>query len=251
MNVVFCTATRREPHPAYKAALAASVPLLDAAGITHNATFRRGNPYISYVMADMLHRAMQTEADTFVFIDDDESWRPGDLVKLIETDGDVVAGTYRFKHEDDREEYMGSWHVDVANRAILRSKDRAIKAHMVPSGFLKITRQTVRKFMRAYPALLFGEPDRPAVDMFNHGVIVPNDGRWWGQDYAFSKRWADCGGNIWLVPDLSIDHHDWHSDRVWRGNLHEYLLRQPGGSKHAPASASVAPEMPADSQEAA
>lgn len=232
MKVVFITATRKRPHPAYQAALEASCSALDAAGITHSVTFRSGSPYISYVYADMLHRAMQTDAEAFVFIEDDESWEPGDLVKLIETEGDVVAGTYRYKHDDDREEYMGSWHVDGGNRAILRATDRAIKAHMVPNGFLKITRKAVRKFMRAYPQLLFGEPEKPAVDLFNHGVIIPNDGRWWGQDYAFSKRWADIGGDTWIVPNLSINHHAWDSDRVWRGNLHEYLLRQPGGSKH-------------------
>lgn len=76
MKVVFCTPTRKEPHAAYRAALEASCPVLDAAGIKHSATFKAGSPYISHAMADMLHTALATDADAFVFIDDDESWRP-------------------------------------------------------------------------------------------------------------------------------------------------------------------------------
>jgi hypothetical protein len=234
MKVVFMTATRRRPHDAYLKALEDSCPVLDAAGIDHRVTNHIASPYIAYAQADMLHQALQTDADMFMYIEDDESWAPGDILKVLETDGDVVAGTYRFKHADDHEEYMGSWHCDVSHRAITRSKDGAIKAHMVPTGFLKITREAVRKFMRAYPKLIFGDPIKPAVDLFQHGAVF-QDGRWWGQDYAFCKRWADIRGDIWLVPNLNINHHDWHSDRVWKGNLHEFLMRSPGGVNAPPA----------------
>jgi hypothetical protein len=236
MKVVFCTPTVEAPHPAYLAALEASVPALDAAGIGHSATFNVGGAYVSFARAEMLHRALATDADAFVFLDHDESWRPVDLVRLIETQGEVVAGTYRYKQEP--EEYMGDWHRDGGGRPVLRLGDGAIRATMVPAGFLKVTRVAVRRFMRAYPELLFGDAERPAVDLFNHGAHVGGaDGRWWGEDYAFCRRWGDCGGEIWLVPDLSIDHHAFpskdHPDgRVWRGNLHEYLMRQPGGALH-------------------
>lgn len=236
MKVVFCTPTRERPHDAYLAAMHASIPALDAAGIEHTLTFEVGSPYISWACANMLHRALDTDYDTFMFVEDDHSWRPSDIVRLLEAEGDVCAGTYRFKHADDRIEYMGTWHTDSSNLPVGRLKDSAIKAAMVPSGFLKVTRRAVRAFMRAYPELVFGVPEKPAIDLFNHGVIIPNDGRWWGQDYAFSRRWTDCGGDLWIVPDLSINHHDWKSDRVWQGNLHEYLLSQPGGLKHREAA---------------
>jgi hypothetical protein len=215
----------------------ASVPALDAAGIDHSLTFEVGSSYISYACADMLHRALATDADTFMFVEDDHSWSPGDIVKLLEAEGDVAAGTYRYKHSDDAEEYMGAWHCDAGHRPVCRLKDGSLKAYVVPAGFLKVTRKAVQRFMRAYPELLFGPPERPAVDLFNHGAHVGgNDGRWWGQDYAFSRRWTDCGGDLWIVPDLSINHHAWDSDRVWEGNLHRYLLRQPGGSEHKQAA---------------
>ena len=227
MKVVFMTPTRKRPHPAYVKAMEDSIPAVEAAGISHSYTWRSGNPYISFIMSDMLHKAMETDADTFMFVDDDVSWSPLDLAKLLTTEGDVVVGTYRFKQE--KEEYMGAWHCNNGV-PVTRTGDGAIAAYAAPSGYLKITRAAIRIFMQKYPQLLYGEPERPAIDLFNHGVIIPGDGRWWGQDYAFCRRWTDIGGKIWMVPNLSIDHNSWDGDEVWRGNLHQWLLRQPGGS---------------------
>ena len=92
--------------------------------------------------------------------------------------------------------------------------------------FLKVTSFAVHKFMGDYPELVFGPRYNPSIDLFNHGAWK---GLWYGEDYAFSKRWTEKCGDIWLIPDLDISHHS--SDREFPGNLHEFLLRQPGGSK--------------------
>ena len=105
-------------------------------------------------------------------------------------------------------------------------EDGAIKADRVPAGFLKITRNCVNRFMQAYPHLMYGEASNPSIDIFNHGA---HKGAWWGEDYSFSRNWIDAGGDIWIVPDLDINHHS--KDEVFEGNYHEFLLRQPGGSK--------------------
>lgn len=222
MKVVFCTPTIRQPHPAYLAALEASVPVLDAAGIEHYAVYDVGNPYISYARAGLLRKALDVQADVVVFIDHDLSWRPADLLKLIETPGEVVAGTYRFKN--DVEEYMGGWFVNETDNTPI-VKDGCFKSERVPAGFLKITKDGVDRFMRSFPHLIFGTRYNPSVDLFNHGVI---DGVWYGEDMAFSKRWSEAFEPIVLVPDLSLDHH--HGDKIYPGNLHEFMLRQPGGS---------------------
>ena len=120
---------------------------------------------------------------------------------------------------------MGSIIPDVHNRPQVR-KDGAIKAHSIPAGFLKVTRQGVNKFMEAYPELCYGERIAPGVDLFNHGVI---EGIWYGEDYAFAKRWREKCGDIWIVPDLSITHH--LGETPFPGNFHRYLLRLPGGSE--------------------
>jgi hypothetical protein len=93
---------------------------------------------------------------------------------------------------------------------------------------MKITADAVNKFMTAYPELCYGPKYNLSVDLFNHGA---HKGTWYGEDYAFSRNWIDCGGEIWTIPDLNIDHHS--ADEVFKGNLHTFLRKQPGGDLFA------------------
>lgn len=228
MKVALCTPTLTKPYPQYVDAMGASAAILDAAGIEHMTVFEVGCPYISNARATMLRKALDAGADVIVFIDHDLSWRPGDLAKLIETPDPVVAGLYRYKKAD--EEYMGAVMSGADERPVVRA-DGCIRAHSVPGGFLKLTRDAVRAFMRAYPELTYGDPERPSTDLFQHGA---HEGVWYGEDMAFSRRWRDCGGMIWIVPDLSLTHHS--AEAPYPGNFHQFMLRQPGGSEHQEAA---------------
>jgi glycosyltransferase involved in cell wall biosynthesis len=171
----------------------------------------------------MLRKALDAKADVVVFIDHDMSWEPQNLLTLIETEGDVVSGVYRFK--GDPPEYMGALLQDIKGRPQIR-KDGCIKAHSIPAGFLKVTRQGINKFIDAYPELTYGEKCSPMIDLFNHGTI---EHTWYGEDYAFAKRWRDKCGDIWIIPDMNLDHNS-SDGTVYRGNFHLHLQCQPGGS---------------------
>jgi glycosyltransferase involved in cell wall biosynthesis len=220
VKVVFCIPTVTRPYQVCLDSLKASVPLLGE--WDHGMVTEVGNPYISAARCHMLRKALDANADVVVFIDHDLSWKPADLLRLIETEGDVVAGTYRFKKDD--EHYMGVIQDDPEGRPVVRA-DGCIKATRVPAGFLKITKGAVNRFMTAYPELCYGPQFNLSVDLFHHGA---HKGAWWGEDYAFSRNWIDAGGDIWLVPDLDLDHHT--KDAVFKGNFHRFLLAQPGGS---------------------
>ncbi len=221
-RVVFCTPTIKRPYRQFLDALEAEVPLLDAAGIEHYAVNHVGSAYISHARAEMLRKAMDVLPDVVVFIDHDLSWKPGELLRLIQTPGDVVAGTYRYKQA--KEEYMGTWFTDAEGVPTTR-EDGCIKANWVPAGFLKITDGCVQEMMRSYPELNYGPLYHPSHDLFNHGV---HKAVWFGEDYAFSRRWNDRGGEIWIVPDLDLTHHD-DAGNDFPGNFHTYLRRRPGG----------------------
>lgn len=172
----------------------------------------------------MLRKALDEKADVIVFIDHDVSWRPEDLLKIIQTPDKVVAGTYRFK-TDEEESYMGTLKHDEKLRPLTRA-DGCILAEWVPAGFLKMTKEAVDQFMRWYPELKYGPHYAPFVDIFNHGAF---ENTWYGEDYAFSRRWNAKGGEIWLDPHLRIDHHS--ATKCYAGHFHDFMLRQPGGSK--------------------
>jgi hypothetical protein len=222
-KVVFCTPSLSGPTKPYVASLEASLPLIEAAGWEHGYAQQIACPYISAARANMTRAALDVDPTAIVYLDYDLSWRPQDLLKLLETEGDVVAGTYRCKIDD--EQYMGTIESTPEGRPLCRH-DGSISAMLIPAGFLKLSLGAVDKFMVAYPELCYGPMYHLAIDLFNHGV---RDRIWWGEDYSFSRRWKDKCGDIWIVPDLSIDHHA--NGTIYKGNFHEFLLRQPGGSK--------------------
>lgn len=223
-KVALCCPTYSRPFPQFVEAVEAAVPAMDEAGIEHQMVFEVGSPYISGARASLLRKALDAKADIVVFLDHDLSFDPQDLVKLILTPGDVVAGTYRYKKPGEPEEYMGGWETDEAGRPLGRA-DGCLKATRIPAGFMKISREGVERFMAAYPHLLYGDRDNPHVDLFNHGA---HDFVWWGEDMAFSRNWIDCGGEIWVIPDLNLTHHS--ADEAFPGNLHQWLMRLPGGA---------------------
>lgn len=224
-KVVFAIPTIKKPLQVCIDAVEASIPLIKAAGWAQGIVTEIGCPYISSARATMLRKALDAQADVIVFIDHDLSWDPGALLKLIETEGDVIAGTYRFKREP--EEYMGALLPDINGRPQVR-EDGCVKAHSIPAGFLKITKAGVNRFMQEYPELCFGDRFSLSVDLFNHGA---HEGRWWGEDYAFARRWNAKCGQVWTIPDINITH--WDGDHGYPGNFHQYLLRQDGGSESA------------------
>lgn len=227
-KVALCSPTMTRPFEPFLASVEASIPALEAAGFDHKMTWEIGCPYISSARATMLRKALDWRADIIVFLDHDLSFPPEALVKLIQTEGNVVAGTYRFKQ--DEESYMGRLHEDEQGRPIVR-EDGCVRAQLAPAGFLKITSHCVNHFMGCYPELVFGPRHSPSVDLFNHGA---HDGVWWGEDYAFCRRWEEAGGEIWTVPDLDLTHHT--AEQAFPGNFHRWLLRVPGPGQRPPSN---------------
>ena len=131
-KVIFCIPTITKPLQPCLDALAASVPLLDAAGWDHYTAWSIGCPYISHARAQMVRKALDALADVVVFIDHDMSWEPSALLKLIETEGDCVSGAYRFK-DDNEESYMGALMPDIHGIPQVRA-DGAVKALETEQG---------------------------------------------------------------------------------------------------------------------
>jgi hypothetical protein len=236
-KVVFCVPVYpKEPYPQTAAAFKAEIPFLKKAGWDAEVIYHKGNPYISAARAELLHSALKKDATVIVFVDQDISWKPGDAVRLIETDGGMVAGTYRYKNEEER--YMGGLNEAEPGIAAVR-EDGCLEALVAPAGFLKVTREAVNKMIAAYPEHCCGEPCAPWFDMFAHGII---DGTWRGEDTAACMRWWKLGEKVWCLPDLEITHHS--ADRDYPGNLARYLERIAGYSTADLGKYTVTEELP-------
>jgi hypothetical protein len=214
-----------EPYKQTVAAFEAETPFLKKAGWAAEVIYQKGLPYISAARALLLHTALKKDATVIVFVDQDISWTPGSAVKLIETEGGVVAGTYRYKH--DEEHYMGGLR-EVEDGVAAVREDGCLEALVMPAGFLKVTREAVNKMISAHPELCCGEESNPHFDMFSHGIMEgevgnPRSKEWRGEDTAACIRWVRMGEKLWCRPDLEITHHSATKD--YPGNLKRYLER--------------------------
>ena len=218
-KVIFCMAVVGAPHPKTVESIEASVPLLEAAGWEHGIAQEFNNPYISFARAELIWKAFDNGADVAFMVDHDMEWEPEALMKVLNTEGDVVVGTYRYKKEE--EEYMGFINLDHKNSPICR-EDGCVSAYGVPPGFMKITKAAVQRSMKANPELLYGDPLRPRMDLFQHGA---KDWLWWGEDYSFSQRYVKAGGELWIVPNVNVNHYNMQTGECFKGNFHEYLMR--------------------------
>lgn len=227
MKVCFCVPVYRKPEPEFLASLEKSIPVVKAAGWEEGSAWEVGHAYISYARTLLTRRAIMWDADQIVYLDSDVSHEPGDLLKLLETPGDVVVGTYRFKVEE--EAYMGRLARQEGEPLVSRA-DGCLPLLLAPAGFMKISRVAVEMFARAYPDLDFSRPwvgGEHHYDLFNHGVIkVGEDKVWFGEDYAFSLRWHQMGNPLWCIPDLNLGHHGVNGDGVrmhFMGNYRKWL----------------------------
>jgi hypothetical protein len=75
---------------------------------------------------------IRSNDDVIIYIDYDLSWDPPDLLKLLETEGEVIAGTYRTK--EDGEHYMGAIMTDPVNFTPAVRADGCIRAMAAPAG---------------------------------------------------------------------------------------------------------------------
>ena len=226
-RVAFCIPTITKPYQVMLDSLEASLPLIEAAGYEHSAVYEIGNPYISAARSIMLRKALDWRADIIVFIDHDLSWQPEDLLLLIQTKPDVVGGTYRFKKEP--EEYMGACMAEndgtpcVEIHGDNELNKTLIWMQCLPAGFLKITTNAVNKIMINFPELCYGDRFMPLVDLFNHGA---HNNTWYGEDYAFCRRYNEKCGKVYCIPNLEIDHH-LGTGEVFKGNFDHYLRKLP------------------------
>lgn len=207
--------------------LALEAPHLKNAGWQHITLQISGCPYISAARAGLLRRALNMDCTAAVFVDHDLSWSAGNLTKLLQTEGGIVGGTYRYK-QDGVVKYMGKVELGADKRPVVREADGAVEMRLLPAGFLKVTRAAVNRMVEAYPDLCYGERCNPHLDLFRHGA---DEYQWWGEDFALSRRWRALGETLWCVPNLDLMHHT--KDKGYPGNYHHFLQ----GHEGAPVTA--------------
>jgi glycosyltransferase involved in cell wall biosynthesis len=186
-----------------------------------------GDSYVWRARNRIADLFMKSDSTHLVFLDSDESWEPEGFYRLLKADADVVGAAYPVKNNwinygvviDTKEDLTP----DVNPAGLIR-------ASMVPTGFMKISRRVFERLAEVEPDNWYWENDEYGTlgktnNYFGH--IMENH-IVYGEDISFCKRWTRIGGELFVEPRVTISH--WGS-QCWKGNYHEYLMQQPGGSQ--------------------
>lgn len=171
-----------------------------------------------------------------MFIDADIEFQVEDVIKLIAHNKDVVVGAYPKKGvnwqrisqsvrnkpaEEYNDKQIAAFGSDYAiNFKFLNREQKQIaiengliRLHDGATGFMMIKREAIDKMIEAYPDLKYNNdlntpPElNPHFYAFFDTMIDPKDKRYLSEDYCFSRRWQDIGGEIWLDPSISLNHY--------------------------------------------
>lgn len=192
-----------------------------------------GDSYVWRARNLLAERFLLSDCSHMIFIDSDHAWSLEAIMRLLKADADVVGGAYPTKNAWERYSVV----VYTDEKGIPETRpDGLIRAQKVPTGFMKIKRTVFERLKKAYPDNWYwegggdGGSPRKMYDYFGH--LTLNHVKL-GEDVSFCKRWEMIGGEIYVEPRCDIDHI---GTKTWKGNYHNFLLRQPGGS-HDPKNA--------------
>jgi hypothetical protein len=205
----------------YVMSLAQTLGVFSKMGVEWDYLARPSDFHIERAINNTLTEIMERGDFTDVLlIDSDESWEPQGAYRLLMHEEEIVAASYRMKNKWT--DYVGTIRrVDgVPVGRVLPDGNALIEAERVAAGFLRIKVSALRKWAAAYPHLVSNEPDGRKVQFFSRGL--DEAGEMMCQDMAFSKRWREAGGQLWIDPMVKVGHwgmecHDGDLDKHLRG----------------------------------
>jgi len=76
-----------------------------------------------------------------------------------------------------------------------------------------IKRSVIERMTEAYPELQYNndinvdkELDKHTFALFDT-IIEKSSKRYLSEDYTFCRRWQELGGQVWLDPNISLNHY--------------------------------------------
>jgi len=215
--------------------------LCNQLGIFVKVEFCRNDSLVSRARNNLIAKAMNDPTLThFMFIDNDITWQPIDIIKLMISDKGLVGGVYPIKHYDWTKLMQGSTPADwiaLKNRSQLRGmisdedfiqhrmmryninhlnttieiQNNLARVKHLATGFMMIKRDVIAKMSKAFPStkyvddvgFLSGTENDHAYALFDCGV---EDGHYCSEDWLFCNRWSKMGGHVWIDVSINLNH---------------------------------------------
>ena len=220
----------------YVSSLAGTIKILTQLGIEHEFWELSGDSYVARARNTICAKFLEdAEATDLFFIDSDMSWNPDAFVRMLLLPEGVVAASYPTKNMWEQwtslpilTQENGKMH--PVGR-VLQDGSALCAAETVATGFCRIKREVLERFMDKYPEAKYKEPgadqsrpDREYVEFFATGREA--DGLWYGEDRMFCKRLREMGEDLYIYPNVTIGHF---GVKGWSGNFDKFLRGKKDG----------------------
>ena len=174
-----------------------------------------GSAIIADARAEIVAKFLSSDADTLIFIDSDVAWESGAALRLADYPVDFVGGIYPMRK--DPIEYRVLWDTSKQD---LQAENGLLEVEAIPAGFMKMSRSMLEKMYKHYSDLEHyceNAPNNKAIALFDP---YWEDGKKFGEDYSFCKRWRDIGGKVWIDPEIKMAHI---GNKTFEGHIGNYL----------------------------
>lgn len=204
--------------------------------------FCKNDSLVSRARNNLIAKAMaDKQATHFMFIDNDITWDPINIVKLLISEKPIAGGIYPLKKynwdkltnnnnfikdmiEKKNKSYlkdfvddstfmqynMLKYNVNYLDKEIKIEKNLTEVKH-IATGFMLIKRGVIEKMIEAYPStkyiddvgFLSNEENNYAYALFDCGV---ENEHYLSEDWMFCSRWSKIGGKLWIDVSINLSH---------------------------------------------
>ena len=141
-----------------------------------------------------------------LWIDADMSWRPEDVLRLLQHDLDFVSGACPEKKVEPSLAFITLPNVTADPQT------RLLEVDACGAAFLLTTRTVYLKMIEHYPERRLGKPENgyapySRVPVWNFFPLTQTDGAFASEDVGFCDAWRALGGRVYVDLGVQITHH--------------------------------------------
>ncbi len=207
----------------YMMRLMKTIELLRDMEIDYTFSFVKNDSLVQRARNNLLSSIYDYDSNIthFLFIDTDIVWNPEDVLTLLYSKKDLIGGIYPLKKyyfenvkdltteelqdKDLIETKLIKYNFNFADT--LEVNKDIIKIRHLPTGFMMISRNCVKKMRESYPNTKY--IDRTVTDNKISYALFDcfiKDNMFMSEDWGFCERWQDIGGEVFADKSIKLEH---------------------------------------------
>lgn len=199
------------------------VNALTRAGHSVTTTTIGNESLITRARNTLAHKFLKTDCDTLLFIDADHGFNSDDVIRMLESDKELIGAIYPMKGIDwdkvrtaallglpNLELYSGIFAINLLDETTPFNSNEAFRVKHVGTGMMAIKRSVLEKLAPVCNTYKSNSVGTMGVDIGEVVVeyfptMIVND-HLLSEDYAFCHMWRELGNDVWAAPWVRINH---------------------------------------------